>query len=76
VSTTASGWWKYSRLNPNCWRLVRYVRPARLQTWCAHHGVLTGRWTQPEIDACKERGRLMYEEIRPFISDLPEESDQ
>jgi hypothetical protein len=33
--------------NPN---LLRFIRPTRLQLWCAHHGVLTGRWTYAETE--------------------------
>lgn len=40
--------------NPN---LVRYIRPARLQLWCARHGVLTGRWTQERIDEILREAR-------------------
>ena len=32
--------------NPN---LLRFIRPARLQLWCARHGVLTGRWSDEDI---------------------------
>jgi hypothetical protein len=33
--------------NPN---LLRFIRPARLQLWCAHRGVLSGRWTYAETE--------------------------
>lgn len=38
--------------NPN---LLRFIRPARLQLWCAKNGVLSGRWTQAELDAIQAR---------------------
>lgn len=47
--------------NPN---LLRFIRPARLQSWCAKHGVLTGRWTAAEIEGIKERAHERYEQAR------------
>jgi hypothetical protein len=39
--------------NPN---LIRFVRPRRLQLWMAKKGILTGRWTQEQINEHRRRG--------------------
>lgn len=49
--------------NPN---LLRFIRPTRLQLWCARRGVLTGRWTYAETErirrAAAERARKIRED--------------
>lgn len=52
--------------NPN---LLRFIRPARLQLWCAQHGVLSGRWTSAEIEAIRRRGSERYRKIRAQFDD-------
>ena len=46
--------------NPN---LLRFIRPTRLQLWCARKGVLTGRWTYAETErirrAAADRAHLL-----------------
>lgn len=47
--------------NPN---LLRFIRPARLQLWCARKGVLTGRWTYAETEAIRRRAADRYRQVR------------
>lgn len=49
--------------------LIRYVRPTRLQKWCAHRGILTGRWTQAQIDAINEKAARDAEEFRKYLDE-------
>lgn len=47
--------------------LIRYVRPARLQLWCAQRGILTGRWTQEQIDEVNARAAQRAAEARELF---------
>lgn len=38
-----------------------------LQRWRWRHGVLTGRWTQDEVDEQREWARKMHDEIIEFF---------
>lgn len=44
--------------NPN---LVRFIRPMRLQMWCARRGFLTGRWTTEDIAEIHRRAHARWE---------------
>jgi hypothetical protein len=43
--------------NPN---LLRFIRPTRLQLWCARRGVLTGRWTYAETERIRRSAADRY----------------
>lgn len=52
--------------NPN---LLRFIRPTRLQLWCAHRGVLTGRWTYAETERIRRDAADRYHRFREGLSE-------
>lgn len=46
--------------NPN---LLRFIRPTRLQLWCARRGILTGRWTYAETERIRRAAAQRYHEM-------------
>lgn len=50
--------------NPN---LLRFIRPTRLQLWCARRGVLSGRWTYAETEQIRRAAAERFREIEKYI---------
>lgn len=46
---------------PNPQMRLRWL-PERWQRWRLERGILTGRWTQEDIDRIHHRGREMYDQ--------------
>lgn len=52
--------------NPN---LLRFIRPTKLQLWCAHRGVLTGRWTYAETERVRRAAADRYREAGLYLEE-------